>query len=173
MVNGKDSLKEIKSSAKFYEKICESFPGTMTRADKYFKPHQSKIEKFVAGWCSRHFIATLFQYVDGTKRLNIHRAKIDPDTYRWVGDITWDELMEVKRQCGYGNEFAIEIFPEDENIIDTDNVRHLWIIGSDLLGEMNFFWSSKSEKISGLEYVLEKGDVKELILQDPAWNKSS
>jgi hypothetical protein len=34
-------------------------------------------------------------------RMTVNRTQITDDGH-YVGDITWDELMEVKRKCGFG-----------------------------------------------------------------------
>lgn len=43
-------------------------------------------------------------------------------------NITWDELMELKRQAGYGHRLAIEFYPPDADIVNVANMRHLFII---------------------------------------------
>lgn len=59
---------------------------------------------------------------------------IDHDTLRLdivfkdgAGGRTWDDLMEVKRACGFGDNDAVEVFPADSDVINTGNVRHLYI----------------------------------------------
>lgn len=42
--------------------------------------------------------------------------------------ITWDDLMSVKRDCGYGDRWAVEVFPADAEIVNVANMRHLWIL---------------------------------------------
>lgn len=77
-------------------------------------------------WYSQSFGIFVFIHKDGTERLMIHRMTLDGD--QWEDGITWDELMEVKRQCGRGEKDFIEVFPKDENIINCGNVRHLWLV---------------------------------------------
>ena len=64
-------------------------------------------------------------------RLSVNRTMPGKDS--WLEDITWEELQTVKREVGYGDRLAVEIYPEDVNIVNVANMRHLWIIdGLDL-----------------------------------------
>lgn len=45
--------------------------------------------------------------------------------------ITWDELQLVKNEQGYGNRFAIEVYPPDNRVVYEINMRHLWILPED------------------------------------------
>lgn len=47
---------------------------------------------------------------------------------RWDDGLVWDELQEIKRQLGYGNSQAVEIYPEDRNIVNVADMRHLWVL---------------------------------------------
>lgn len=42
--------------------------------------------------------------------------------------ITWDDLMQVKRDVGFANEWAVEVFPPDRDVVNVANMRHLWIL---------------------------------------------
>lgn len=80
----------------------------------------------IKAWASRHFLAQLF--VDkGNLRLSICRTEIQNDG-NWKDGITWDELQRVKTACGYGDDWAVEIYPPDANVINVANIRHLWIL---------------------------------------------
>lgn len=61
------------------------------------------------------------------KRLSICRVKLGTNG-RWQDGLTWDELQEIKRQCGYGEWWAVEIYPQDSQIVNVANMRHLWIM---------------------------------------------
>lgn len=82
----------------------------------------------VRTWRSNRF---LVQEFGGTPtRLSVNRTDIEISTGDWVEGITWDELMEIKRQCGYADKWAVEIFPADTSIVNVANMRHLWILDS-------------------------------------------
>lgn len=52
--------------------------------------------------------------------------------------ITWDELQALKRQCGFGDRFAVEVYPADLDVVNVGNLRHLWV----LQGALPFAWSA-------------------------------
>ncbi len=59
---------------------------------------------------------------------------IDPYTRRvclqdqWGNDIrmSFNEMMQVKRDIGMGNRTLIEVLPSDEYLVDLAPVRHWW-----------------------------------------------
>ena len=86
-------------------------------------------------WLSREFMVA--EWLEGKhSRLSINRTAIDNDGL-WKDKITWDELMEVKRQIGYGSLWAVEIFPADEHVVNVAPMRHLWIVEQPPFGWVN------------------------------------
>lgn len=69
-------------------------------------------------------------------RLSINRAAIN-SSGGWQQDITWEELQRLKREAGYGDHDAVEIFPADADVVNVANMRHLWIVAG---GSMPFVW---------------------------------
>jgi hypothetical protein len=59
-------------------------------------------------------------------RLSICRTTVSGD--RWQDGITWDDLQRLKRECGYGDRDAVEIFPADADVVNVANMRHLWVM---------------------------------------------
>lgn len=50
-------------------------------------------------------------------------------TRRDGGDgIPWDDLQVMKRLAGYGDDYAIEVYPADRDIVNDANIRHLWVL---------------------------------------------
>lgn len=41
--------------------------------------------------------------------------------------ITWDELQQIKADCGWKDQDAIEFYPRESDVINTGNVRHLYV----------------------------------------------
>lgn len=82
-------------------------------------------------WRNRHFLVQLFmeERPGGRQhwRLSINRTSLREDG-RWAGDISWDELMAVKAGVGYGDMWAIELFPPDDEVVNVANMRHLWLV---------------------------------------------
>ena len=58
---------------------------------------------------------------DGAIRLTVARKNM-------VGGITWDELMDIKDKSGYGDKDAIELFPANDAVMNTANMRHLFVL---------------------------------------------
>jgi hypothetical protein len=84
---------------------------------------------------SRDFFVQVFEK-EGITRLSINRTSLDGGG-AWKGDITWDELWEVKSQCGYGDVDAVEAYPKDGDLVNVANIRHLWIVPEEWT---RFFW---------------------------------
>jgi hypothetical protein len=64
-------------------------------------------------------------------RLSICRVTLKDDG-RWEEDLQWSELMQVKRECDFGDWYAMEVYPADADIVDVANMRHLWILATPL-----------------------------------------
>ena len=79
-------------------------------------------------WRSKGFLACFYHAaLDPTWwRLTVNRTMI-LDTGDWVDGITWDELMQVKQECGFGAWWGVEIYPPPEKVVDVANMRHLWL----------------------------------------------
>ena len=52
----------------------------------------------------------------------------------WVDGITWEQLMEIKRLIGRGEEYAVEVLPRDCEIVNVANMRHFWILPEPVCG---------------------------------------
>jgi len=64
--------------------------------------------------------------------VRISVCKTSLDGTRWQDGISWDDLQRLKRECGYGNHDAIEIYPADADIVNVANMRHLWIMAESI-----------------------------------------
>ena len=77
---------------------------------------------------SRDFLVQVFTAsAPAVVRLSVCRTAVDGD--RWQDGITWDDLQRLKRECGYGDADAIEIYPADRDVVNVANMRHLWVMG--------------------------------------------
>lgn len=82
-------------------------------------------------WRSRHFIAMLFLDDSHWYRLSVQRvehAAFRTDTAE--RSISWDELMTVKRECGFAAAWAVEVYPPDKAIVNDARMRHLFFVES-------------------------------------------
>jgi hypothetical protein len=83
-------------------------------------------------WHSRKFLVqmfdeTPFQGID-TRRISVSRVTLKDDG-RWEDGVSWEELMQVKREIAFGDWYGLEIFPRDADIVNVANMRHLWLLG--------------------------------------------
>lgn len=75
---------------------------------------------------------------EGRFRLSICRAMVSPERDGTAADgISWDELQELKRQAGFGDRWAVEVYPADESVVNVANMRHLWLMPEPLLWAWN------------------------------------
>ncbi len=73
-------------------------------------------------WRSRGFLVQIYSEPGAFQRMSVCRAQHNSEG--WVDEITWDELMQLKRECGRGNKDALEVFPADVDILNVANMRH-------------------------------------------------
>ncbi len=80
-------------------------------------------------WVSREFLVQVFRHPRdaGHERLTICRTQQN-GAGRWEDGISWDELQQLKRECGRGDRWAVEVYPADTSIVDDANMRHLWLL---------------------------------------------
>lgn len=83
--------------------------------------------KCVRAWRSRDFLVQQYDE-NGRIRLSINRTAIDIDAKDYKDGISWDDLQRLKRESGYGDYDAVEVYPKDKDMVYDANLRHLWII---------------------------------------------
>lgn len=72
-------------------------------------------------------------------RLSVNRTGVTPRG-SWTQDIPWEDLQRLKREAGYGGFDAVEVFPNDANVVNVANIRHLWVMADPL----PFAWGAVS-----------------------------
>ena len=94
-------------------------------------------ERLLRVFRSRDFLAQLFSENENVQRLSIMRtALICAKSRKWQDGITWDQLQQVKSECGFGHLDAVEVYPSDCDVVNVANMRHLWIFAEPL----GFVW---------------------------------
>lgn len=53
--------------------------------------------------------------------------RLDVVRHDLADGVTWDQLRAVKVGCGFGDFDAVEFFPAERDVLNTGNVRHLYI----------------------------------------------
>lgn len=76
-------------------------------------------EPSIGIWESKLYKAYAYKDLDAI-RLDIER-KDGKD------GITWDEIQQIKNDCGFKDQDAIEFYPAEADVINTGNVRHIYI----------------------------------------------
>ncbi len=99
-------------------------------------------EKVVAVWRSRTFCCQVYATNGGTGviRLSFNRTETElvGNVCQWKQGISWDDLQRLKREVGFGERQAVEIYPADEHVVNVANMRHLWVLPQ----ELPFAWGS-------------------------------
>lgn len=86
----------------------------------------------VALWRSNRFLVQVYVENDGVVRLSVCRTEIN-NRGQWQDNITWEELQEIKNQCGYEDHDAVELYPRAKDVVNVANMRHLWVFDEPLL----------------------------------------
>lgn len=75
---------------------------------------------------NRQFLVQIFPLPEGL-RISVNRTVIRGDG-EWEDGITWDELQQLKAEAGYGDRWAVEVYPPDVDVVNVANIRHLWVV---------------------------------------------
>lgn len=110
----------VKENQKWPDRLtlvpCEQWPAAL----------RDKDGAMVAVWRSRRYCVQVHEK-EGQTRLTAHRTTLGPDG-RWEDGITWDALQRLKREAGFGDRWAVEIYPDDSAVVNVANMRHLWLL---------------------------------------------
>lgn len=125
------SRQERQAMIRKLERDNTGWPETMVQVAQEKWPKgflQDCVDTIVGLHRSRHFLAQVFATSDGYLRLAVTRTMCTPNGERWLDGITWDELMRVKAECGYGECWAVEVYPANSHVVNIANVRHLFLL---------------------------------------------
>jgi len=139
------SRAERRTMVAYAAKEAEKRPAQLTEIRRDLWPMSQTKQTHV--WHSRKFLVqmfdeTPFQGID-TRRISVSRVTLKNDG-RWDEHIEWEELMQVKREIGFGHWYALEIFPRDVDIVNVANMRHLWMLVAPL--QLGWFTASQSQR---------------------------
>ena len=81
-------------------------------------------EYSVKAWKSKKYFVAAFKEIDCI-RLDIERNDHKPG-------ISWDELRQIKIDCGFGDWDGVEFYPSEKDVIYTGNWRHLYLFQYEL-----------------------------------------
>lgn len=136
--NNKERKVMLKALRKGIEFESRQFsPASFTKIDapkgSHFDP--SKMPYLI--YRSRDYLVQVYT-IDQCTRISVNKVKIT-DTGDWEDGISWDTLMWIKRCVGYGDHDAVEVYPNDKDVVNVSNIRHLFILNDTL----PFIWRSR------------------------------
>ena len=108
-------------------------PEVLTPLPREMWPEHGDPNVF-AVFVSRRYLAQLFEEEDGVVRVSVCRTELNEAGTGWRDNLSWDELMEVKRQVGLGENYAVEVLPPDKDIVNVANMRHFWVLPERVVG---------------------------------------
>jgi hypothetical protein len=108
------------------ERDNAKLPNYLEVIPKHLHPATGEKNRIQA-WRSRSFLVQAFGEGEGLIRLSVNRTTLG-DNGRWLENISWDELMQLKREAGFGDWYAIEVYPRDKDVVNVANMRHLWVM---------------------------------------------
>jgi hypothetical protein len=119
-------MKLSRTDRRMLEKANSRWPEHLLEIDRKDWPnlHHSNRVRVLR---SRHYLVQVFQErLPVLVRLTVCGTSVDGD--RWTDGISWDVLQRLKREAGYGDMCAVEIFPPDGDVVNVANMRHLWVL---------------------------------------------
>lgn len=108
------------------KKQAAKYPSRLQEVPRYMWPSEDGLGNRFNVWLSRDYLVQGFDGPGGVLRLTV--CSTTPTADSWADGLTWDELMEIKRQCGFADWVAVELYPDDSNIVNVANMRHLWLL---------------------------------------------
>lgn len=105
------------------EKENREHPRRLTEVPRSQWP--SEPEGLVRVWRSRDFLVQA--YIE-TNAMRLSVCRTTRRGGRWQDGITWDDLQRLKAEAGFGDAWAVELFPPDDATVNVANMRHLWLL---------------------------------------------
>lgn len=130
-----------KSARKYLKRENEKWPWHLEDIPREQWP-ASKISSRIRLMRSRDFLVQVFDLGKGIVRLSINRTDLN-GAGRFTDSITWDELQQLKFQCGYGDRDAVEVYPAQKDVVNVANMRHLFVYVDAPSPE--FIWRNREE----------------------------
>lgn len=95
----------------------------------------------IEAWRSRDYLVQVYlEPLPCAARLSILRTSLD-SSGGWKQDIPWTELQRLKSECGFKDEWAVEIYPPDSKIVNVASIRHIFVVPVELVP---FAWGAQS-----------------------------
>lgn len=113
------------------------YPPQLVRVEPADWPAVEAPEGLEQVWRSNKFIVQVYAPKHGARRLTINRTTLPPlqpmgRDRLYEDGISWDDLQRLKREAGFGDCHAVELFPADASVVNVANMRHLWVLDAPL-----------------------------------------
>ena len=112
--------KKIKTQQKQLKSDNSRYTNKLEHTGHTFKCNRMNVYR------NNRFLVQEFKEKDGI-RITVNRTMID-NKGRWLDNISWTALQNIKNELGYADKIAVEIFPKEKDIVNVANMRHLWIL---------------------------------------------
>lgn len=116
-------MKPDRNQRRILAKESAKHPGALRQVPREQWPNFGPPD-LLEVWRSRGFLVQIYSEPAAFHRMSVCRALHNGDS--WVDQITWEELMQLKRECGRGDKDALEVYPADADIVNVANMRHLF-----------------------------------------------
>lgn len=121
--------------AKAMREQAKAWPEELAPIPREEWPAQRGGSHPVAVWRSRQYLVQVFEersvgFLD-VLRLSVNRTT-RATAGGWEQNIPWEDLQRLKREAGYGDHYAIEVYPRDRDVVNVANMRHLWVLSAPL-----------------------------------------
>lgn len=126
----------VNKARKNIREMSKAYPAHLIDITPPISSYSKMPFGFVKAMRSRDFMVQIVER-DGFIRLSINRSDITGDGV-WKDGITWDEIQRLKSEAGFGDRFAVECYPEDENVVYDANMRHIFILNE----RPSFAWTA-------------------------------
>jgi hypothetical protein len=124
---------DLKLMRRQLEKENAKRPELLTSVDKSLWPTDGHDNSRTGCMVSKKYMVQIFDEHNGVIRISCNRTSIN-QFGQWEENLSWDELMEIKRQAGYGDRYAVEVLPGDDDIVNVANMRHFWVMPHPIVG---------------------------------------
>lgn len=81
----------------------------------------------IEAWRSKRFLVVLYVEPGDHIRMTINFCALGKSG-GWQDGLFWEEIQQIKREIGRGEQWAVEIFPADSDLVNVANMRHIWLL---------------------------------------------
>lgn len=117
----------LRDARRYLHETSKAYPNHLVPVAKEKWPQMDLKFPPVQVWRSRALVVQIYARQDGGTRVSVNRAELEAE-HKWKDGLTWDDLQRVKGEIGFGDAWAVEIFPPENSVVNVANIRHLWII---------------------------------------------